>query len=36
MDGEVGYYYQQGAHFRVELPVTDTETPESGGHHENA
>lgn len=25
MDGEVGYYYQDGAHFWVELPVADSQ-----------
>lgn len=36
MNGEVGYYYHQGAHFWVELPATNPKPPESGGHHENA
>lgn len=36
MHGEVGYYNQKGAHFRVELPAANTELPDSGGNHENA
>jgi len=36
MNGEVGYYYQNGAHFWVELPAVKPEKPESGDRHENA
>ncbi|PPI84885.1 two-component sensor histidine kinase [Marinobacter maroccanus] len=35
MGGEVGYYYDNGAHFWVELPAADTEVPETGERHEN-
>jgi signal transduction histidine kinase len=34
MGGEVGYYYDNGAHFWVELPAADTEVPETGERHE--
>jgi signal transduction histidine kinase len=36
MGGEVGYYYDSGAHFWVELPAAQTEVPETGDDHENA
>jgi len=40
MDGKVGYYYQQGARFWVELPAVDSaaeaDTSLRGGRHENA
>ncbi|MGC8120344.1 ATP-binding protein [Marinobacter sp. VGCF2001] len=32
MDGEIGYYYRDGAHFWVELPCPDQDTEEA---HEN-
>ncbi|WP_296935597.1 ATP-binding protein [uncultured Marinobacter sp.] len=35
MGGEVGYYYDSGAHFWVELPAADAEVPETGERHEN-
>lgn len=34
MGGEVGYYYDNGAHFWVELPAADTDVPEPGERHE--
>lgn len=36
MNGKVGYYYQQGARFWVELPAVETDVPLRGGRHENA
>lgn len=34
MEGEVGYYYQQGAHFWLELPAAKPDVPDRGGPHE--
>jgi len=34
MGGKVGYDYHNGAHFWVELPATETKTPQTGGDHE--
>lgn len=35
MGGKVGYYYDNGAHFWVELPAADTDLPEPGERHES-
>ena len=36
MDGEVGYYYDKGAHFWVELPAAKSNHSQAGGERENA
>lgn len=36
MGGEVGYYYDNGAHFWVELPESMPKNSKAGGEHENA
>ncbi|SNC62975.1 Signal transduction histidine kinase [Marinobacter sp. es.048] len=36
MGGEVGYYYDNGAHFWVDLPASKSEHSQAGGEHENA
>jgi signal transduction histidine kinase len=36
MGGEVGYYYDNGAHFWVELPASKSKNSQAGGEHENA